>query len=91
MTNNYCPFREHRNFFGSPNTGVHRRRLLDVAVVDYVLTLLAAFITSWLTSFPLVLSTLVWFTLGLVLHALFGVDTSAVRWLGWECKRGKGE
>lgn len=80
-----CPFRAHRNFFGAPGTGVHSIRLLDVALVDYVLTLLAAFITSWATSFPLVLSTLVWFTLGLVLHTLFGVDTSTVRWLGLGC------
>lgn len=86
MTKNCCcPFRTHRNFFGSPGTGVHNIRLLDVALVDYVLTLLAAFITSWTTSFPLVLSTLVWFTLAIVLHTLFGVNTSAVHWLGLGC------
>jgi len=85
MTIYTCPFSEHRNFFGAPGTGAHQFRLLDVALVDYVLTLLAAFIISWLTSFPLVLSTLVWFTLGIVLHTLFGVNTSAVRWLGLIC------
>lgn len=87
MAINTCPFSEHRNFFGVPGTGAHETRLLDVALVDYMLTLIGAFITSWLTSFPLVLSTLLWFTLGLVLHTLFGVDTSTVRWLGLECKR----
>jgi hypothetical protein len=81
----WCPFSAHRNFFGVPGTGVHRHRFLDVAAVDYLLTLLVAMATTWTTGTPLVVSTIVWFALGLVLHTLFGVRTHAVAWLGLAC------
>jgi hypothetical protein len=80
-----CPFRAHRDFFGKPNTGVHRYRIFDAAAVDYFLTLLVAMATTYTTGIPLVLSTICWFTLGLLLHVLFGVNTAAVRWLGLAC------
>ena len=70
------------NIFGKPGKGLHRFRLCDVALVDYALTIVAAIITSCSTGFPLVLSTIVWLIIGLVLHVLFGVHTSAVKWLG---------
>ena len=80
-----CPLRAYRNLFGAPGTGVHSFRLLDAAGVDFVLTLLVAMVTAWGTGVPLVLTTIGWFVAALVAHVLFGVNTSAVRWLGLAC------
>ncbi len=81
----WAPFRAHRNFFGAPGTGVHSHRFLGLAVVDLLLTLLVAMVTTWTTGTPLVITTIAWLTLGLLLHTLFGVNTSAVTWLGLAC------
>ena len=80
-----CPFREYSNLFGKPGKGVHRFRFADTAIVDYTLTLLAAITTSLLTGIPLVLTTISWLILGIVLHILFGVQTSTLKYLNINC------
>lgn len=81
-----CPFIKFRDIFGKPNTGVHKYKILDTAVVDYVLTLLLAFFWAYFTGLPLVLSTILWFIIGLICHVLFGVPTDAVKYLDLQCK-----
>jgi hypothetical protein len=80
-----CPFKQHRDIFGVPGTGVHKQRFLDVALFDYIGTIILAIIFSKLTKIPLVVSTILMFVLGVVLHMLFGVNTSAVKFLGLTC------
>ena len=36
-------FCKYKNIFGEPNTGLHEYRILDIAIVDVLLTILAAF------------------------------------------------
>lgn len=81
----YCPFRKFKNMFGVPNKGVHAYRLMNTAIVDYILTILAAMITSFVMKVPLVLTTIGWFIGGMVAHILFGVNTSTLQWLGIRC------
>lgn len=81
----FCPFRRFKNIFGIPDKGVHRFRLLNTAVVDYVLTIIISIMTSYLTHIPLVLTTIAWFVVGFVLHILFGVQTSTLKWLKITC------
>jgi len=80
-----CFFEKFKNIFGEAGKGVHQYRLLDVALVDYLLTLVLAMLVSKLTGLPLVLSTILMFILAVVLHWLFGLQTSAVRFLGLKC------
>jgi len=80
-----CPFQKFKNIFGVPGTGAHQYRLLDVAIVDYILTIALAYTVSRVSGFPLVLSTILMFVIGIVLHWLFGLQTSAVRFLGLKC------
>jgi len=82
---NLCPFRAYRTIFGVPNKGIHRFKLLGTSIVDYVLTLVSAAITTWLFGVPLVLSTVAWFVLGTACHVLFGVETQLVKYLGLSC------
>ena len=67
--------------FGAPGTGVHAYRFAGLAVVDVVLTLLAAWpLGRWLRiSFPAAAALL--FLTGIVMHRLFCVQTSVDRLL----------
>ena len=73
---------QYRNILGEQGKGLHRFRLLDVAVIDYLLSILLSIAVSAITKFPLVLTTILVFILGIVLHIIFGVKTSAVKYLG---------
>ena len=73
---------KYKYIFGKPNEGVHSHRFLDTAIVDYLLTILGAMIITYLSGIPLVLTTIVIFVLGIVLHILFGVPTNTTRYLG---------
>lgn len=76
-------FCDYKNIFGVPGTGVHKWRFMDVALFDYVGTIVLAIIFSKLTKLPLVLSTILMFVLGIALHAIFCVPTSTVKYLGF--------
>jgi len=80
-----CVLSKYRDIFGIPNKGVHRWRFMGVAVVDYVLTLVAAILTTYVSKIPLVLSTIVWFLMGIFFHAIFGVQTTMIKKLGIKC------
>ena len=80
-----CPFSKFKDIFGIPNQGVHKYKFLDASIVDYILTLILAVVWSYFTNFPLVLSTIMWFIIAIILHILFGVPTSAVKYLGFNC------
>ena len=54
----FCPFIKFNKIFGTPGKGVHSFRLLNTALVDYVLTLLGAILLTYLTNIPLVLTTI---------------------------------
>jgi hypothetical protein len=80
-----CPFRTHRDIFGKPGTGVHRFKFKGTSLVDYVLTIGAAFIVTYITDIPLVLTTIGMLIAGIVAHMLFGVPTVSATFLGVSC------
>lgn len=81
-----CPFEKYKHILGVPNKGVHSYRFLNTAVVDYIMTLLAAILTTYWFQIPLVLTTIFWFIAGIILHILFGVPTNTTKYLGIHCK-----
>ena len=81
-----CPFSAFKDVLGVPGKGVHRWQYFNTAIVDYVMTLLAAAIISSVTSVPLVLTTIGMLGLGIVLHILFGVKTNTLAYLGVVCR-----
>ena len=76
-------FCKYRDIFGIPGKGFHSIRLMDVALGDYIGTILLAILMSHVTKYPLVLTTIFMFILGLILHILFCVPTSASKFLGF--------
>ena len=80
-----CIFKQYKDIFGDPNTGVHSYRFLGAALVDYSLTILGAMLITYLTGIPLVITTIVLLLLGVILHYLFGVQTNTLKYLGINC------
>lgn len=81
----YCPFSNYSDIFGLPNQGAHAIRLFDIAIVDYIFTIMAALLTTHFANVPATISTVGWMCLAMLLHMLFGVPTNEMKWLGLTC------
>ena len=73
---------KYRDIFGVPGKGVHSTRFLGLAVVDVVGTVVIALFVAWRMEWSYGLTVCAAFALGLVFHALFGVQTAVARMLG---------
>jgi hypothetical protein len=80
-----CPLSKWKNIFGKIREGPHSFRFLDIALVDYFLTIVLSFFITYITNIPIVITTIFSFVLGTILHILFGVNTNTVIWLGLNC------
>ena len=70
-------FCSYKDIFGKVNTGLHSYRIINIAIVDVLLTVLVAFLIYFLFpqyNFFLILFLL--FLLGIILHRLFCVRTT---------------
>ena len=81
-----CPFSKLGSIFGVVNEGIHKYRFLNTAIIDYILTIIIACITTYFSNIPLVLTTIMWLVIGIILHILFGVETNTLKYLGILCK-----
>ena len=67
----------YKKIFGEPNTGAHKYRLFDVAIVDALLTFLLAFVIhSYNPQYKFLHVLIILFVLGIALHRLFCVRTT---------------
>jgi len=75
------PLCRYKDIFGKPGEGVHKYRLFNIAIVDTVLTIIAAwFIARWLNkSFWIVLIVLL--IIGIIVHRLFCVKTTLTNYV----------
>lgn len=74
-----CIFAKYKDIFGKPGEGVHAYRLFDIAIVDVVFTVIAAYaISRWLRA-SFLWTLLVLFVIGELFHVVFGVQTTIVR------------
>lgn len=70
-------FCKYKNIFGEPNTGLHEYRILDIAIVDVILTILAAlFINIYLPHYNVIVILFVLFLIGIISHRIFCVRTT---------------
>jgi hypothetical protein len=83
---NICPFSKYKNILGIIGKGVHKYRFLNTAIIDYILTIIIACITTYFSNIPLVLTTIMWLVIGIILHILFGVETNTLKYLRILCK-----
>jgi hypothetical protein len=81
--NSSCPY---KYLFGMPEKGIHSYTLFGLSIVDTILTIIVAFITSFTTGLPFLLSFADWFFLGETLHYAFGTETRFLKLMGWKPK-----
>jgi len=67
---------KYKNIFGEVEKGVHSYRIFNIAIVDVLLTILAAFIISYYTNYNFGLILLFLFILGIIMHRIFCVRTT---------------
>jgi len=67
---------KYSNAFGPPNKGIHSYRVLDIAVIDIVITAAAAGAISYFYNIPFIYTNISMFGLGIVSHRLFHVRTT---------------
>ena len=70
-----CPFKD---IFGKPGTGVHSIRIANFAVVDTLMTIIGAFLISKYFRKPFLITLLLFFLLGELLHWVFCADTTFI-------------
>lgn len=80
-----CPLSKYSNILGIPMEGIHKYRLLDTAMVDYILTIISAIVIAFFTKIPLVFITVLLFIVSIFLHYLFGINTVTNQYLGLKC------
>jgi hypothetical protein len=75
-TTSSCPFKD---IFGKPGTGVHSLRGPgNIAVVDTTLTIIGAFLLSKYFKTPFLITLLLFFLIGELLHWIFCVDSTVI-------------
>ena len=70
---NLCKYKD---IFGKPKQGAHSYRVFNIAIVDLVLTILAAYLLSILTGYNIIYTLIFMFILGIISHRIFCVRTT---------------
>ena len=67
---------QYKDIFGKPGEGAHTYRIFNIAIVDFVLTLVLAYVISMLSGFSFVYVIPATFLFGIISHRLFCVRTT---------------
>lgn len=71
-------FCKHKDMFGKPGEGVHKYRIMNIAIVDVLATILLAKAIQYyiIPTYDIWLILLVCFIVGIILHRVFCVKTT---------------
>jgi len=72
---------KYKNIFGYPGKGVHKYKFMGTSLVDYFMTIVGAFLITYFTDIPLVITTIGLFLMGIILHWLFGINTETLKYV----------
>jgi len=67
---------KYKDVLGKPNEGVHKYRIFNIAIVDVIMTIIGAWILSWVFKSNFWIILLILFLLGIILHRIFCVKTT---------------
>ena len=67
---------KYKDLLGKPNQGVHSYRIFNIAIVDVLLTIIAAYILSVFKKYKLIYTIIFMFVLGIISHRIFCVRTT---------------
>ena len=80
-----CPFKQYSDLFGLAGQGVHKHTLFKVIVIDNLMTIALAMILTYQFDVPFPLSIIGIYTISILVHMLFGVQTDTLTYLGIRC------
>lgn len=66
---------KHRHIFGEERKGFHSYRLFDIAIGDFIGTVIIAVIISYYTKYNFLITLVTLLLLGIIAHRLFCVNT----------------
>jgi len=75
------PLCKYKDIIGKPGEGARSFRFLGIAVLDSLVTLLAALLFSWIYKIHVFYTVIPLFFSGIILHRMFCVDTGIDRLL----------
>ena len=67
---------KYKDLLGKPDQGIHQYRIFNIAIVDVIFTIIGAFIISYLFKTNFLVTLLILFLLGIILHRWFCVKTT---------------
>jgi hypothetical protein len=71
---------KYKNIFGYPDKGVHQYKFRGTSLVDYFMTIAGAFLITYFTDIPLVITTICLLLFGIILHWLFGIKSQVIQY-----------
>lgn len=67
---------QYRSIFGDPNTGLHKIRFLNIAIIDLLLTILFAWLYSKYYHVDFINIVVILILFGIICHYIFCVNTT---------------
>ena len=81
----YCPFSVWKDIAGKPGTGSHIPTLLNVILLDNIVTIFAAIVVTYQFEIPFPVSIIGIYMIAILFHMLFGVQTQTLTYFGIRC------
>ena len=66
---------QYKNIFGNPGEGIHSYRIFNIAIIDVVIVLVIAWLISYIFKISFIITSVVLFISGIIVHRLFCVKT----------------
>jgi hypothetical protein len=67
---------QYKDIFGIPGQGIHKYRIFNIAIFDVLITLIFAFIISYVFNINLIITIVLLFLSGIIVHRIFCVRTT---------------
>lgn len=72
---------KYRHIFGKENEGIHSYRLFNIAIYDFIFTVIGAAAISVIFKLSFFITLIVLLALGVILHRLFCVNTTINKYI----------
>tara|TARA_B110000967_G_C18892005_1_gene568051 strand:+ start:1827 stop:2063 length:237 start_codon:yes stop_codon:yes gene_type:complete len=73
--------KDYKNILGAAGTGIHKYKFMGTSLVDYFMSIVGAFIITYYTKVPLVITTIGILLVGILLHWLFQINTEVLKFI----------
>jgi hypothetical protein len=67
---------KYKNILGIPKKGIHSYRICNIAIMDVIMTILMAYLIKQFFNISFSKTAILLFSIGIILHRLFGVKTT---------------